>query len=254
VTTDDLAKAFKLAMQELQAFRENVIKDLTIIHQNHQELLQGLSASEFNLRAHQKVLNAMSLEQEHVVALLNSMGADINKLAPEGDQYKNIDLCTLNMATVQIPQEEGPPKEVRRIDWPYYHEQVKKDLAILKDYEEQVKKQKEEEERLARKAAAERTTKMVEACDNLRATCTELSLNDLADRIEKGEQILKDESLKEFELTGEERSMVVSRLREGPTESDEAKEEAPEAESPEEPPQDEPQGEEFPDGAQIFGG
>lgn len=231
-------------MQELQSFRENVIKDLTILHQNHQELLQGLNASEFNLRAHQKVLNAMALEHEHA----------LEKLTGVMEPGQGAELCTLNMATLDIPQEDAPPKSVRRIDWPYYHKQVEKDLKILAEHEAAVKAEREEEERLARKASAERQKKLVESCDRLREVSTEMSLKDLADRIEKGEQILKDEDLKEFELTDGERSMVVSRLREGPIET-EAKEEAPEAEVPEEPPQDESQEEsEFPEGAQIFGG
>jgi hypothetical protein len=159
VTIDQLTNAFKTVMQEMHAFRENVIKDLAILHENHRELLRGLDASEFNLRAHQKVLNAMSLEHEQIVSLLEAVGVDLNRLSPEGDQYKTVKLCTLEMATVPLPQEDGSTKEVRRINWPYYHEQVKKDLKLLAEHEEQVKKQEEEEERLARKAAAESEVK-----------------------------------------------------------------------------------------------
>lgn len=143
-------------MREMQAFRENVIKDLAIIHQNHKELLEGLNASEFNLRAHQKVLNAMSLEHEQIVVLLETVGGDLNRLTdPEDSKYKTVSLSTLQMATVPLPQEDGSTKEVRRINWPYYHQQVEKDLKLLAEHEEQVKKQEEEEKRLARKAAAE---------------------------------------------------------------------------------------------------
>lgn len=245
----DLAKQ-KASLQHLENLRRHLVanaaklkqevtQNLTQTHQNHVELQQGLDASEYNLRAHQKVLNSMAIEIEKIVAMLNDLGAYV----PDWDGKERLEFSDLKMKDVAL--DKGTT--VRRVDWPFYHQQVDKDLAILAQYEEERRKEQEEQERQARVAAAkeaeEKKQAIVRACDRLRNTCSELSLRDLANRIESGEQILKDENLKEFDLDAASRKLAVSRLRE------KTQEEAPQEAEP--PPE---KIGEFPDLATTFGG
>lgn len=198
---------------------------------NQEELKGGMDAAEFNLRAHQKVLNAMAIELEKLVTRLNE---EVFK-----DEHK---ITVLEMTDVTLPEEDGKAQVVRRLDWPYYHKQVEYDLKVLAELERQ-----RAEEQKARQEA------IFKAVDKLRETCSEESLEDLSKRIGEGENILKDDNLQEFELSEQERAAVAARLKEPmPEEPETVPEESPvveeEAEMP--PPQDE----DIPEGASVFGG
>lgn len=121
-------------------------QNLAQVHGNHEELLQGLNASEFNLRAHQKVLNAMAMDMERIAKAL--------ELDPPFEH--------LQMADVPVAPKQGDEiqQTVRRIDWPGYHTEVEADLARIAEIEKQRaeadKKRAEEEAARIRKEKAEK--------------------------------------------------------------------------------------------------
>lgn len=220
-TLQHVNNALNIALQNTQGLREETASNIKQVWENQGELRDGLSASEYNLRAHQKVLNAIAIEMDNITSLLGTICGDLNSLVGKsGDEevsmYKSVSMVELQMADVQIPPaEEGEePMVVRRIDWPYYHQQVDKDLAILTKLEQEAAEERKK-----------RTAAVITAIDKLREQCTEPSLKDLADRIEKGEKILKDDDLKEFELDESARKAVASRLRAGPIDPKEEPEE-----------------------------
>jgi len=116
-------------IQELDTRVGNAMKQ---IWKNDEELKQGMDAAEFNLRAHQKVMNAMAMDLDSVLKTLNQlMSLLVNDAQP-------LNLVNLRMADVTLPAEDGQePKVVRRVDWPCYHREVEKDLAILAEVERQ---------------------------------------------------------------------------------------------------------------------
>lgn len=210
--------ALNISLQNIQSLREETSSNVKQIWDNQEELKNGMGAAEYNLRAHQKVLNAIAIELDHLAGTYNDLVQLLNDTVLKEEVQKCGIGGELIMANIQLPPEkEGEePKTVRRIDWPYYHKQVDKDLEILAELEA-----KAAEERRVRTAA------IIKAVDKLRDQCTEESLKDLADRIEKGEQILKDENGVEFELEEATRAAVASRLRAGPLEKREKEEPLP---------------------------
>lgn len=206
-------------MQNVGQLQQRLDKNVQDLWGNQSELKNGMDAAEFNLRAHQKVLNGLAIEVERLSNLVSKqMQPDV-----EPEEMKH-----LQMANVKVPtDEEGGTETVRRIDWPYYHKQVEHDLEILAEYERQ--------RELERQARAAEVGAMVE---QLRKDNDADALKDMAARIAKGEQLLEG-----FELTAEDAKLVCDQLNLGPIE---AKKEAPEEEPPE--------GDEFPEGAVVFGG
>lgn len=99
---------------------------------NQEELKGGMDAAEFNLRAHQKVLNAFAIEFENLLMHLND---EVFR-----QEHK---LSVLELADVTLPPEaDEAPVVVRRLNWPYYHDEVESDLKLLSE----VKDKDEEEE------------------------------------------------------------------------------------------------------------
>jgi len=116
---------------------------------NEQELKTGLDSSEFNLRAHQKVLNALALEVEEIRKSLDKIA-----VLPEP---------TIKMTDVVLPPADPSTtgSVVRRLDWAYYHGEVEKDLAVLAQLNAE-KRQKEEAEQKRMKALEEQLKKVAE--------------------------------------------------------------------------------------------
>lgn len=111
--------------QEAQDAHKNLAtktnKAVNELWRNQQEMLQGLGASEFNLRAHQKVMNAFALELEDLFKHLPM---------PAG---ANIEVRKSFLAMKEIPKDDG--SVVRRIDWEYYHAQVDEELKAIAEEE-----------------------------------------------------------------------------------------------------------------------
>lgn len=144
---------------QIAQLKQDVTKSFSQSHENHLEIKQGLDASEYNLRTHQKVLNALSIEVEKIAGMVNAVTSRLNAMereAPEGGEgktyFKDLELDSLKMKDVKLSDENT----VRRVDWPFYHQQVDKDLALLAELEEKRRLEREEEERLARVEAAKR--------------------------------------------------------------------------------------------------
>lgn len=212
-------QALQISLKQVHELGEQTKKSLKDLWNNESELKNGMDAAEFNLRAHQKVLNGMAIEIERISNLLHGvMGAE------EPKQLEH-----LEMANVSLPGEDGAAdRVVRRIDWPYYHKEIEKDLEILAEYE----RQKQAEQKA-------RTDALRVAVDSIRTDADADDLKDMAARISTGEQLIDG-----FELTEAERSAVCDRLNFGPIE---AKEEAHQNGEPQ-------HDNEFPEGAVVFGG
>jgi hypothetical protein len=125
-----LTRVYQALAGQFQALDKTVKASVTDLYHNQSELQQGMSAAEFNLRAHQKAINAMALELEQIRLLLQAVLPDTQQAAVTP---------VLEMTDVTLPPEEegGDPQVVRRVNWPYYHEQVEKDLRILAELEAQ---------------------------------------------------------------------------------------------------------------------
>jgi len=204
--------ALGFAMNKIQELRQETATNVKQVWDNQEELKNGMGAAEYNLRAHQKALNSIAIELDHIASVFNELVDKLNDSVLKEEAPKCGIGGRLIMANVQIPPEkEGEaPKVVRRIDWPYYHKEVDKDLKILAELEAKAAEERQQ-----------KTAAIVKAVDGLRKTCSEPALKDLADRIEKGEQILKDDNLQEFELDEATRAAVASRLRAGCIEEEE---------------------------------
>jgi len=109
-----------------------VANNFAQVHTNHEELLQGLNASEFNLRAHQKVLNAIAIDMEQTRKFLAA-------LIPDGPTKDELLKPVLQMADVPVAPQQGDELQqtVRRIDWPGYHSEVEADLKRIAEIEKQ---------------------------------------------------------------------------------------------------------------------
>lgn len=212
-------QALTISLQNVGRLDERLQKNVNDLWHNQSELKNGMDAAEFNLRAHQKVLNGLAIEVERLSNLVSGL---LNQ-EPHELEY-------LQMANVSLPEDEdGKSQVVRRIDWPYYHKQVEHDLEVLAEYERQ-----QAAERALRDAQIEKAVGL------LRQHGKADTLKELAARVAKGEQLLDG-----FELVGDEVKKVCDLLNLGPLE---AKEEAPQGEAPQS------EGDGFPEGAVVFGG
>lgn len=109
--------------------------DIGQLWQNQEELRNGLSASEFNLRAHQKMLNAVAVD---FLALRDAVAASGVELP---------DMVT-RMAEVELPpvEEGGEPEKVFRPNWPEYHKMIEEELRILAEAEAEAEAEEEAKE------------------------------------------------------------------------------------------------------------
>ena len=166
-TLAQLTEVHKQAVGGLASLRQEVAGNLAQVHGNHEELLQGLNASEFNLRAHQKVLNAMAMDMEIIASTLNGLVDVLNDTVLK-EEVPRCEIGYLQMADVPVAPQQGDELQqtVRRIDWPGYHTEVEADLARIAEIERQraeaQKKAAEEEAeriRLEQQQAAEEKMK-----------------------------------------------------------------------------------------------
>lgn len=141
-----LAQFATLAQEAQQAHQQLVQKANRAINElwkNQQEILQGLSAAEFNLRAHQKVMNAIALE-------LNSLGKRMPM--PVG---MSVDATPSFLVMKELPGEG----QAWRIDWPHYHKQVEEELKAMREAEKAAKEAAEKEAAAAAEKAKDETPK-----------------------------------------------------------------------------------------------
>jgi hypothetical protein len=155
-TVAQLVRVHEALSGQLGQHGEAIRKLAETSHENSTELKRGLDASEFNLRAHQKVINALAIELERLRTVMTAMLPDEAK-----DKMQPV----IEMADVTLPADDGEePVVVRRVDWPYYHGQVEKDLKILA--EEEARILAEEEARIAKEAEEAATQAIAEEADD----------------------------------------------------------------------------------------
>lgn len=117
--------AVNFMLQQYGNLEKRVQESVTQVWGNQSELKGGMDSAEFNLRTHQKVLNALAIEFERLVTHLND---EVFKTEHE--------MVVLELADVTLPPVgDEVAHVVRRLDWPYYHEQVERDLRILAERE-----------------------------------------------------------------------------------------------------------------------
>jgi hypothetical protein len=234
VNMEQLQRLHIFMQQQIDGFKKEVTESLTQTHQNHQELKGGLDSAEFNLRAHQKVLNALSLDLKRLFKVVDAMATDINQLKVEmqgenAEQYKSITMDSTVMA------QHGEGENVTyRIDWPFYHKQVDTDLKEIARIEEETRKAHEAKMEEMRKAQEEE--KRQKEIEEMKAKAVEAG-ND-PEEVEKAANELLDQTKAVSEelgkkMRGEEHDQSVIDEAQKMIDDDEKK---------------------HPDGATIFGG
>ena len=113
-------------LQKYGELETRVQENVEQLWSNEDALKAGMDAAEFNLRAHQKVLNAFALEFERLVQHLND---EVFKTEHH--------LHIVELADVTLPAEAGDEAlVVRRLNWPYYHEQVESELKAIAELDD----------------------------------------------------------------------------------------------------------------------
>lgn len=244
VTRQQLDNAVQFLFTRIQELDNRVGAAMKQIWKNDEELKHGMDAAEFNLRAHQKVMNSVAMDLEAVAQRLTGM----TKLLTQEEQPAL--LSNLSMSDVTLPAEEGSePKVVRRVNWPYYHKEVEKDLAILAEVERQkaIAAQKRD---AAEKRAKELEEKLVKLSDAAKADGNdpaevEAAAKELLDRTkalaEELGKALRGESFDPDVINAAEKFIAEVEA------SEKAKEEPPKEALPD------PHAE-LPEGASVFGG
>jgi len=217
-------------MGRLVQLEQKVDKALKRLWENESELKQGLDSAEFNLRAHQKVMNALAID----IDSLRSAG-HFHLPVTEDEVPVPFQLLSVPQA-VQVTEveiegtEETPPSTLRRMNWEFYHGEVKKDLDVL----EGLRKQQEAAELEVEKGV------ILPAVALLVEKVPPEVAGEVARRIHQGEDILRDGEGKVLELSRGGRILAVETL----LAASKVKEE------PEAPPSQP----DTPEGAEIFGG
>jgi len=118
--------ATNFMLQQHGNLEKRVQENIQQVWGNQEELKRGMDAAEFNLRAHQKVLNAFAIEFDRLIDHLNE---EVFKTEHS--------LTVLELADITLGSDAGEgTKVVRRLNWNYYHEQVDRDLKVIKESEE----------------------------------------------------------------------------------------------------------------------
>lgn len=259
VTLQELQGVQLLLQNQLQALQTQASSSFAQSWENDEQLKNGLDSSEFNLRAHQKVLNAMSLEfmamRRILVGIAQSLDVEIGVENPEALEY-------VKMTQVDI-QRDGEVKAIDRIDWSYYHEQVEQDLQAIAEIEAKRKAEEAAAAAAAAKAAEEEQAQKnaeagAELSEELEQGIEELKEAAVAagndpEAVEAGARQLLGQSKRVAEelgkmKRGEPYDEAVIAEAQALIDADEAKEKGAPAAVP---PQEE---DEFPEGATIFGG
>lgn len=146
-TVAQISRVYSTLEGRIAGFEKKATSAVQQLFANEQELKSGMSSAEFNLRAHQKVINAICLELDRFRMMFQAI------LPPEQKDILKESIVQMSDVTLPSEEEGGDPVVVRRPNWPYYHGQVEKDLKILAALEAQAQA---EAKVVAEKAEAER--------------------------------------------------------------------------------------------------
>ena len=114
-----------IALRRVAELEKKVGVDLQQLWSNQSALKKGLDAAEFNLRAHQKLLNGLAADQ---TVIWETLAEAVDGFTDER-----------TVQVISLPTGDGETL-APRVSWPYYHKLVEEDLKELA--EEQAKKQK----------------------------------------------------------------------------------------------------------------
>lgn len=154
-----LTRVYSILDGKFGTFEKKATDSVQQLYANNEALKGGLSSAEFNLRAHQKAINAVCLELERFRVVLQAI------LPPE--QREALAESVVQMSEVYLPpvEEGGDPVVAQRPNWPYYHAQVEKDLQVLAEMEAKRREEErvENERIVAETRAAAETEVMAES-------------------------------------------------------------------------------------------
>jgi hypothetical protein len=138
--------------QESHTLRQHVAQDLQRIWGNQQEIIKGLKSAEYNLRAQQKVVNDLMVENLKLHKLLITMarGADFQVEDQHGLVERDLGEGLI------LKEVEYPEGKELRVDWSAYHKFVDEDLAEIAEQERKA----EEAQKAAEARAAEEQAKI----------------------------------------------------------------------------------------------
>lgn len=158
-TVAHLGRLHQILINQMKGLEQRVADSFGQEHRNVQALKSGLDSSEFNLRAQQKVINALSLEIMEIYRWLEGLMSHLNKQQPEGEpQFKIPVIEHLETKEVAIPTEaedgEKGTLTLKCIDWAFYHAEVEKELKKMVELEKA-----EQERRDAERAKLEAESK-----------------------------------------------------------------------------------------------
>lgn len=159
VTLEQLGRLGTHLQKMINELRSATENSFTQQFQNIQSLAGGLGSAEFNLRAQQKVINAMALELLDVFQILNVLADDLNdvRYAGQEDAPQITTVSPQYLQTVELEDEGG--EKATRISWGFYHEEVEKDKAEM----ERLHKEAEEKAKAAlEQAKAEADEKRIQ--------------------------------------------------------------------------------------------
>lgn len=104
---------------ELAKLSQEVQLALSQLFQNDQNIKAGLDSAEFNLRTHQKVINAIGLDLADFTVILSPMTNGKKPLA--------VELLDIEM----LQTESTPAGTTTTINWPKYHEYVEVEMKAM---------------------------------------------------------------------------------------------------------------------------
>ena len=104
---------------ELTKLSQEVRLAVAQLYQNDQNIKLGMDAAEFNLRTHQKVINAIGLDLADFTTILSPMTNGKKPLAVE-------------LLDIEIPLTESHPAgTTTTINWPKYHGYVEEEMKAM---------------------------------------------------------------------------------------------------------------------------
>jgi len=114
------------AQQAHQQLAQKANRAIAELWKNQQEILQGLSAAEFNLRTHQKVMNAISLELD---SLSKRMPMPVGMAIDAAPSFLVKKEFTVD------------GQASLKVDWTFYHRQVEEELKAMREAEKAAAKE-----------------------------------------------------------------------------------------------------------------
>jgi len=247
VTRGELLGVQMTLQNHLQVLQQQTSQSVQQLWQNDGELRDGNRAAEFNLRAHQKVLNAFAVDLTFVSKAMQLL---VNQFVPEENRGDFQDELVTTLKDIEYTDDDGSIKVVRRINWIYYHELVEEDLKVIAEQEAAAKAVADAEAAKAAAKPAEPVVTKPEENDQDEVAAAAAELLEQTRRVaEESGKMARGEPYDKEVIAEAQRVIDEDEAKHGDTGLEfgsPAKEEEPQAAPPIE--------DGYPEGAAIFGG